>query len=217
MQIFFDRRFADAQNCCSKYGKTIHFYILNGEHGIFKQFISVVVGEHFVAILQQSLIFLSSLPFVNCNPARVVGCNGWVVYFALHGSSPKSDQHPCQTCESSFSIWFSQCTNNEIIHQKASQKNTTGCSNKFRTSNLSKDTEQLSFVKCISNCNITPYGVFAEISPIVWCVDDGYLLSALWSSPYALYEGLALLLLFIPTALVSRRKSLLVIHLSRSI
>ena len=79
------------------------------------------------------------------------------------------------------------------------------------------DTEQLSFVKCISNCNITPYGVFAEISPIVWCVDDGYLLSALWSSPYALYEGLALLLLFIPTALVSRRKSLLVIHLSRSI
>ena len=39
-----------------------------------------------------------------------------------------------------------------------------------------------SFVKCISNCNITPYGVFgAMISPIVWCVDDGYLLSALWS------------------------------------
>ena len=28
-----------------------YFYILNGEHGIFKQFISVVVGEHFVAIL----------------------------------------------------------------------------------------------------------------------------------------------------------------------
>ena len=57
MQIFFDRlvknpRHADARNCCSKYGKTIHFYILNGEHGIFKQFISVVVvGEHFVAIL----------------------------------------------------------------------------------------------------------------------------------------------------------------------
>ena len=58
---------------------------------------------------------------------------------------------------------------------------TTGCVKKFRLGNLSQDRTK-SFVKCISNCNITPYGVFgAMISPIVWCVDDGYLLSALWS------------------------------------
>lgn len=181
-----------APNCCSKYGKTIHFYIFNGTWDFQTIHFSSTyqLGEHFVVFccstMQQSLIFLSSLPpFVNCNPARVVGCNGWVVYFATP-TAPWKQQNLISTLvrlvKAAFPSGFLNVPSKKLyIRKHLRMYYSTGCVKKFRLGNLSQDRTK-SFVKCISNCNITPYGVFgAMISPIVWCVDDGYLLSALWS------------------------------------